>query len=97
MTGFSRDVCAILLIANITRCFYWLGNRFEFALLLQSIFMIVAQVRLTFPYENRANSWASAVLPLYLSSIPTSVIARKSRNLVTTVVFLAVAGLHQLY
>ncbi|PPQ65770.1 hypothetical protein CVT26_000371 [Gymnopilus dilepis] len=24
-TGFSRDVCAILLLANITRCFFWLG------------------------------------------------------------------------
>jgi hypothetical protein len=32
------------LIANITRCFFWLGNRFEFALLLQSILMILAQV-----------------------------------------------------
>lgn len=43
--GFSRDVCAILLIANITRCFYWLGDRFEFALLIQSLLMIMAQVR----------------------------------------------------
>lgn len=32
------------LIANITRCIFWLGKRFEFALLLQSIFMIIAQV-----------------------------------------------------
>lgn len=29
-SGFSRDVCAILLIANITRCFFWLGEGFEF-------------------------------------------------------------------
>lgn len=28
-TGFSRDVCAVLLIANITRCFFWIGNHFE--------------------------------------------------------------------
>ncbi|KAF8449129.1 hypothetical protein L210DRAFT_3389413 [Boletus edulis BED1] len=47
-TGFSRDICAILLIANITRCFFWLGAGFEFALLLQSIFMIVAQLALLF-------------------------------------------------
>ncbi|KAF8582772.1 hypothetical protein K439DRAFT_130660 [Ramaria rubella] len=47
-TGFSRDVCAILLIANITRCFYWLGDPFEFALLMQSIFMIVAQLFLLY-------------------------------------------------
>lgn len=47
-TGFSRDVCAILLLANITRCFFWLGNRFELALLLQSLFMIVAQLVLLY-------------------------------------------------
>jgi len=28
-TGFSRDVCAVLLVANITRCFFWLGRHFE--------------------------------------------------------------------
>ncbi|KAF9523058.1 hypothetical protein CPB83DRAFT_863545, partial [Crepidotus variabilis] len=47
-TGFSRDVCAILLIANITRCFFWLGNRFETALLVQSLLMIVAQLALLY-------------------------------------------------
>ncbi|KAJ7224498.1 hypothetical protein GGX14DRAFT_548951 [Mycena pura] len=47
-TGFSRDVCAILLIANITRCFFWLGEPFEFALLLQSILMILAQLALLY-------------------------------------------------
>ena len=33
------------LLANITRCFFWLGNHFELALLYQSLFMIAAQVR----------------------------------------------------
>ncbi|KAI0763748.1 hypothetical protein BD413DRAFT_483380 [Trametes elegans] len=47
-TGFSRDVCAILLLANITRCFFWLGNRFELALLFQSIFMILSQLALLY-------------------------------------------------
>ncbi|EPQ56418.1 hypothetical protein GLOTRDRAFT_40138 [Gloeophyllum trabeum ATCC 11539] len=47
-TGFSRDVCAILLIANITRCFFWLGKHFEFPLLLQSILMILAQLALLY-------------------------------------------------
>lgn len=28
-TGFSKDVTAVLLIANITRCVFWLGSRFE--------------------------------------------------------------------
>jgi len=47
-TGFSHDVCAILLIANITRCFFWLGKPFEFALLIQSILMILAQLALLY-------------------------------------------------
>ncbi|KAF8199170.1 hypothetical protein BJ912DRAFT_690726 [Pholiota molesta] len=47
-TGFSRDVCAILLIANITRCFFWLGDHFEIALLVQSILMILAQLALLY-------------------------------------------------
>ncbi|KAF9457188.1 hypothetical protein BDZ94DRAFT_1273841 [Collybia nuda] len=47
-TGFSRDVCAILLIANITRCFFWLGNHFELALLVQSVLMILAQLALLY-------------------------------------------------
>ncbi|KAL6300039.1 hypothetical protein BKA93DRAFT_803682 [Sparassis latifolia] len=47
-TGFSRDVCAILLLANITRCFFWLGNRFELALLIQSVLMILAQLALLY-------------------------------------------------
>jgi len=47
-TGFSRDVCAILLLANITRCFFWLGDRFEYALLVQSILMIIAQLALLY-------------------------------------------------
>jgi solute carrier family 66, member 2 len=34
----------IRLLANITRCFFWLGEHFEFALLVQSLLMIVCQV-----------------------------------------------------
>jgi uncharacterized protein with PQ loop repeat len=66
-TGFSRDVCAILLIANITRCFFWLGNRFEFALLLQSILMIIAQLALLFIcilYRPRLEDLESPTRPL---------------------------------
>jgi len=46
--GFSRDVCAVLLIANITRCFFWVGSHFELALLVQSILMILAQLALLY-------------------------------------------------
>ncbi|CAO1616455.1 unnamed protein product [Sympodiomycopsis kandeliae] len=44
--GFSKDVCGVLLIANVARCFWWFHERFEFALLLQSILMITAQIGL---------------------------------------------------
>jgi len=47
-TGFSRDICAVLLLANITRCFFWLGKRFEFALLVQSLLMILCQLVLLY-------------------------------------------------
>ncbi|KAH9993681.1 hypothetical protein BJV74DRAFT_832497 [Russula compacta] len=47
-TGFSRDICAVLLLANITRCFFWLGERFEFALLIQSLLMILCQLALLY-------------------------------------------------
>ncbi|EIM80530.1 uncharacterized protein STEHIDRAFT_68204 [Stereum hirsutum FP-91666 SS1] len=47
-TGFSRDVCAVLLLSNICRAFFWIGSRFEFALLLQSILMILAQLALLY-------------------------------------------------
>ncbi|KAI0272653.1 hypothetical protein BC834DRAFT_857734 [Gloeopeniophorella convolvens] len=47
-TGFSRDICGVLLLANITRCFFWLGERFDFALLMQSILMILAQLALLY-------------------------------------------------
>ncbi|KAF7430594.1 hypothetical protein PC9H_006302 [Pleurotus ostreatus] len=58
-TGFSKDTCAILLLANLTRCFFWLGERFERALLIQSILMIFAQIALLFiclKYRPRISS-----------------------------------------
>ncbi|CAL1714908.1 unnamed protein product [Somion occarium] len=66
-TGFSRDVCAILLLANITRCFFWLGNHYEFALLFQSLFMIVAQLTLLYIcilYRPRLEVLGSSSRPL---------------------------------
>ncbi|ORX39143.1 hypothetical protein BD324DRAFT_618636 [Kockovaella imperatae] len=43
-SGFSHDVCGVVIIANITRIFFWLGNRFETPLLVQSILLIVSQL-----------------------------------------------------
>ena len=42
------------LLANITRCFFWLGERFEFALLLQSLLMILCQVRFIYTSLKKA-------------------------------------------
>lgn len=44
--GFSHLICVVLLIANISRVFYWLGDRFDTALLVQSLLMIAAQLAL---------------------------------------------------
>ncbi|KZV89540.1 hypothetical protein EXIGLDRAFT_721233 [Exidia glandulosa HHB12029] len=67
-TGFSRDVCAILLIANVMRCFFWIGNRFETALLVQSLLMIAAQLGLLYiciHYRpaNRPDSYGGSTRP----------------------------------
>lgn len=59
--GFSKDVCAVLLIANISRIFFWFGEKYEFALLLQSILMIVSQVYLlSLLLKFRPGSFASS-------------------------------------
>lgn len=47
-TGFSIDICGVLIIANITRVYYWLAARFETPLLVQSVLMIIAQFALLF-------------------------------------------------
>lgn len=44
--GFSPLICFILLTANILKVFFWLQKRFEITLLLQSVFMIIAQLAL---------------------------------------------------
>ena len=44
--GFSKKVCLILLLSQIMRIMFWFGREFEFALLLQSIVMIIAQLLL---------------------------------------------------
>lgn len=60
-TGFSKDVCAVLLLANIARCFWWLTERFELPLLLQSILMIVSQLGLLgLLLKYREGSYASS-------------------------------------
>jgi hypothetical protein len=42
--NFSIDVCAILLISNIMRIFFWFAVGFGTPLLLQALLMIIAQV-----------------------------------------------------
>ncbi|KAL7415727.1 hypothetical protein BDY24DRAFT_382022 [Mrakia frigida] len=60
-TGFSMDVCAVLIFSNIMRCVFWLGSRFELALLMQSILLILAMLVLLFillKYRKPASSSA---------------------------------------
>ncbi|KAJ5075176.1 pq-loop repeat-containing protein 1-like protein [Anaeramoeba ignava] len=42
--GFSSYLCLILTTSNILRIYFWFGNRFSQALVLQSICMITVQV-----------------------------------------------------
>ncbi|CDS09265.1 hypothetical protein LRAMOSA10625 [Lichtheimia ramosa] len=42
--GFNSMTCAVLLIANILRIFFWFGKRFDTTLFAQSIVMILAQL-----------------------------------------------------
>ncbi|KAF2096033.1 hypothetical protein NA57DRAFT_43645 [Rhizodiscina lignyota] len=42
--GFSLDIPLIMLTASILKIFYWFGARFDLALLLQAILMIIVQV-----------------------------------------------------
>ncbi|UZJ55903.1 hypothetical protein CBS101457_005223 [Exobasidium rhododendri] len=71
--GFSKDVCAVLLIANICRCFFWLGERFELALLLQSVLMIIAQIfLLSLLVKYRPGSFASSTYSISSGDQPSS-------------------------
>ncbi|RXK37855.1 hypothetical protein M231_04853 [Tremella mesenterica] len=45
-SGFSHDVCGVVIIANIIRVFFWLGKQFELPLLVQSLLLILSQLLL---------------------------------------------------
>jgi hypothetical protein len=74
-TGFSRDVCAVLLIANITRCFFWLGNRFELGELVWFGFKLCW-----------LTGWCSIVIPVN-SNDPSSTGASVHMHSIQTVDF----------
>lgn len=42
--AFSKDICLVLLFANILRINFFIFRQYELALLFQSLFMIAAQV-----------------------------------------------------
>ncbi|RKP09839.1 PQ loop repeat-domain-containing protein [Thamnocephalis sphaerospora] len=42
--GFSSAICGVLLVANILRVFFWIGRRFDDALLCQSVVMMGTQL-----------------------------------------------------
>lgn len=43
-SGFSSDICAVVIIANIIRCFFFVGHPFERSLIIQSILLIISQL-----------------------------------------------------
>jgi hypothetical protein len=62
-------------VANITRLFYWLGDRFDTALLVQSFLMIFAQVgllRISLKYQTPSKPDSSASNTSILSSYSSS-------------------------
>ncbi|WWD21307.1 hypothetical protein CI109_105791 [Kwoniella shandongensis] len=71
-SGFSHDVCGVVIIANIIRIFFWLGSRFETPLLVQSILLIISQLLLLAICLNYAP--LPPQLPTYapLSPLPSS-------------------------
>ena len=48
--GFAKFLCFLLLIANILRCIFWLGKRFNLVLLFQALVVIVSQIYLIHVY-----------------------------------------------
>ena len=48
--GFAKFLCFLLLIANILRCIFWLGKRFNLTLLFQAIVVIMSQIYLIHVY-----------------------------------------------
>ncbi|KAG9390409.1 PQ loop repeat [Carpediemonas membranifera] len=46
--GFSSLVTAILLFSNTLRCFWWFGSRYDIALLIQAMLMLVVQLYLLY-------------------------------------------------
>ncbi|KAM3417517.1 hypothetical protein BST61_g5756 [Cercospora zeina] len=44
--GFSLDIPLIMLVASILKLFFWLGDRFDTALLIQAAVMVVVQMLL---------------------------------------------------
>ena len=48
--GFAKFLCFLLLIANILRCVFWLGKRFNLVLLFQALVVIISQIYLIHVY-----------------------------------------------
>ena len=76
------------LLANITRCFFWLGARFEYPLLVQSVLMILAQVRHVYIVpadDNDLCTIMTACVALHLYSLSSSCQSRGLWTVGTTI------------
>ncbi|PWN26755.1 hypothetical protein BDZ90DRAFT_205437, partial [Jaminaea rosea] len=62
-TGFSKDVCAVVLLSNIARLVWWFHERYELVLVVQSCLMVVAQIALlSLVLRFQPGSYASSAL-----------------------------------
>lgn len=85
------------LLANITRCFFWLGERFEIALLIQSLLMIMAQVSSKSEIHIDWINVYPACTTLHLHLPSTKIEPGEYRWFSSAILFLAVANILAAY
>ena len=78
-TGFSTNVCLVLLVSHTMRCFFWIGKRFELVLLFQSVIVVVSQlvllqicVRCNFNERHRQKGSTSSTTGIEMTSVAVS-------------------------
>lgn len=57
--GYSRQVSLLIVISSLLRIFFWFGKRFHYALLLQSIFLVMCQlyvIKVAIKYSDEKTS-----------------------------------------
>lgn len=79
------------------RCYFWLGDPFEFALLMQSIFLILSMVRATNTARDLVSDDCPARDALYLYPVQASNKSGEPRRKYAPRFLLAMADLRAVY